>query len=141
MFVPVMLAPQKKKMFLSEHIEQYSDMINNICLIGLVVCVILLIICLILRKRNTEVCEFQILFAKALMSTIVNDLERGIEPSYLFDDMETGMWSYNKMLYRFWVKKYRKMFYNPDLFDYVYNYAHSESEELKDEVYGDGRSV
>jgi hypothetical protein len=43
----------------------------------------------------------------------------GNEPKYTFKDAEKLVWGYNKILYTFWVRERRKVFYDPGIYDYA----------------------
>ena len=83
-----------------------------------------------IEKRNEKILEFSKAFSYVLLCANIRDLCQGIKSKYTLDDLDTLMWDYNKMVWRFWVQDYRKMFYDQGLFDYVYDYAIIRHEEL-----------
>ena len=83
-----------------------------------------------IERRNEKILEFTKAFSYVLVCANIRDEQQGIKPKYTLYDVDTLMWEYNKMVFRFWIQDYRKMFYDQNLFDYVYDYAIIRHEEL-----------
>lgn len=100
-------------------VKQHSSTLNIICITGFIIGIVGLIFTKILDKRIDLIYEFNGVFSTAFMYVILQEYVHNVEPKYTYEDLSRCMWGFHKMIFHFWIKDERKMFYEPDLYDYV----------------------
>ena len=118
---------EKEKLPILDIAQGTYDVIFNIWLIFTIVCLILLVIIYFFWRRNYRVGAFLKDFNYALYAAIISDILSGKEPKYSYNTLKETMWSYDKILYSFWVRKREGAFYDPGLYDYVKDYMSIKS--------------
>jgi hypothetical protein len=88
--------------------------------IAIIILVCGLIFCLCFGSRNEWVLEAKLaVFEVAIKKRKRLELEG--KKGLLLEEIEKGMWSYDKMMFCFWEKDVSKMFKNEDIKKYIYN--------------------
>lgn len=72
--------------------------------------------------REIKIQRFRKLVLDTLILLKIHGDLIGENVLYQLEDLNENMWSFRKMVYFFWVTDYRKMFYDPEMFDYLSSY-------------------
>jgi len=93
--------------------------------ISVIIIICGLMFCIGFATRNEWVLTAKLkVFEKAIKKR--HSLEREGKKGKLLREIEQGMWSYNKMLYRFWEKDITKMFTDDEIKQYLFEKEDNE---------------